>query len=373
MVASSNRRREARVFVTVSHMLSANLRIGVCKMCSQDIAYAILPSPDHNLQGHPENVGRFKHFGELKKLPFSDRLREIPIQGAPLSTIASVHPAAYLEALQQAAAQGPGFVDYGDTYVTSDSYRAALRAAGASIHTIDAVAKGEAKSGFAMVRPPGHHATFTRPMGFCLLNNIAIATRHTQQLGHQRVMIVDFDVHHGNGTQEIFQEDPDVLYISTHQAGIYPGTGLLGDVGKEAGEGSVVNIPLPARAGDNAFQSIYELVIAPLASRFLPQFILVSAGFDAHWNDPLANLQLSTNGFFRIGQALNALADSVCQGRIVYFLEGGYDPIALSDSIFAIFSALAGTQPTQDRRGEAPFPEPDISDLITNVKHIHAL
>jgi acetoin utilization deacetylase AcuC-like enzyme len=342
-------------------------------MRSRDIAYAILPSSNHNIKGHPENAGRFEHLEELKKLPFSDRLKEISIQEAPLSAVTSVHPAAYLEALEQAAAQGPGFVDYGDTYVTPASYRAALNAAGASIQTIDTVSKGEASSGFAMVRPPGHHATFTRAMGFCLLNNIAIATRHTQQLGHQRVMIVDFDVHHGNGTQDIFQEDPDVLYISTHQAGIYPGTGLLGDIGKDAGEGSVVNIPLPPRAGDNAFQSIYEVVIAPLADRFSPQFILVSAGFDAHWNDPLANLQLSTHGFFRMGQALNALADSTCEGRIVYFLEGGYDPIALSDSIFAIFSSLAGTQPTQDHRGAAPFPEPDISNLIKNVKNIHSL
>ena len=342
-------------------------------MPSQDIAYAILPSPNHNLQGHPENVGRFDYFETLKKLPFSNRLREISFQEAPLSTVTSVHPPAYLEALEQAAAQGPGFVDYGDTYVTSDSYHAALNAAGASIQTIDAVAKGEANSGFAMVRPPGHHATFTRAMGFCLLNNIAIATRYTQQLGHERVMIVDFDVHHGNGTQDIFQEDPDVLYVSTHQSGIYPGTGCLGDTGKGAGEGSVVNLPLPARAGDNAFQTIFEQVITPLAMRFSPDFMLVSAGFDAHWNDPLAGLQLSTAGFFQIGQALKSIADSICQGRIVYFLEGGYDPIALSDSVFAIFSSLAGTSLAQDHRGEAPFAESDITDLLRNVKSIHSL
>ena len=275
--------------------------------------------------------------------------------------------------MEQAAARGPGFVDYGDTYVTPASYQAALEAAGGAIAIVTAVAEGRASSGFALVRPPGHHASATRASGFCLMNNIAIATRYAQSLGFHRVMIVDFDVHHGNGTQDLFEQDPSVLYLSTHQSGIYPGTGGLNEVGRGEGTGSVVNIPLPPRAGDQAFASITELVIAPVAERFSPDILLISAGFDAHWNDPLAGLQLTNSGYSELGKSLVELAETLCQGRIIYLLEGGYDPQDLYDNIMAIMHTLAGVSPPDDRLGPAPFPESSINDLLANIRGIHGL
>jgi acetoin utilization deacetylase AcuC-like enzyme len=337
------------------------------------IAYTLVASPEHKLPGHPESPNRFQYFNTLTQAPFSDHLKHMDSKAAPTASVTTVHPSSYLEMLEQASARGPSFVDYGDTYVTSASYQAALEAAGGAMAIVDAIVNAQAGSGFALVRPPGHHATATRAMGFCLLNNIAIAARHAQSLGLKRVMIVDFDVHHGNGTQDIFENDPDVLYLSTHQAGIYPGTGMLGETGSGEGEGSVVNIPLPARSGDQAFASICEWVINPIANRFKPDIILVSAGFDAHWNDPLASLTLSTNGFYELGLSLINLAKSICQRRIIFFLEGGYDPEALMDNVMAIFHALSGTVPPEDRLGPAPFLETKIDSVLENVISIHGL
>jgi acetoin utilization deacetylase AcuC-like enzyme len=337
------------------------------------IALTLVPSPEHTLTGHPENAGRFQHFDKLDQVPFSDRFVFIEPVIASQQAVSAIHPIAYLEALEQAAERGPGFVDYGDTYVTPHSYQAALEAAGGGMEIVSAVVQGQAGSGFALVRPPGHHATFTRAMGFCLLNNIAIAARHAQSLGLQRIMIVDFDVHHGNGTQDIFERDGSVLYISTHQSGIYPGTGKLKDVGLDEGIGTVVNMPLQPRAGDEAFKAIFEQIIVPIGERFTPQILMVSAGFDAHWTDPLASLQLTTSGYHYLGKVLKEFAESLCQGRIICFLEGGYDPEALSDNVLAIIHALAGEKLPQDRLGSAPFPEPDVSNLLQNVRSIHSL
>ena len=202
-----------------------------------------------------------------------------------------------LAALRQAAQQGPAIIDYAPTYVTPSSYDDALLAAGAVVEVATKVWPGaEASSGFALIRPPGHHATATQAMGFCLLNNIAIAARQLQALGARRLMIVDIDVHHGNDTQAIFERDAHILYLSTHQAGIYPGTGFLDETGVGDGIGSVVNIPLPPYVGDAGLLACLDQIAAPLAARFAPDALLVSAGFDTHWRDPLANLQLSCSG-----------------------------------------------------------------------------
>lgn len=337
------------------------------------IAYTIVPSPDHNLPGHPESPDRFQYLHKLSQAPFSEQLILIDPQIAPQSAVTAIHPPAYLKALEQAAARGPGFVDHGDTYVTPASYQAALEAAGGAIAIVSAVAEGRARSGFALVRPPGHHASATRASGFCLMNNIAIATRFAQSLGFHRVMIIDFDVHHGNGTQDLFEQDPSVLYLSTHQSGIYPGTGGVNEAGRGEGTGSVVNIPLPPRAGDQAFAAITERVITPIAERFAPDVLLISAGFDAHWNDPLASLQLTTSGYSELGKALVELAEALCQGRIIYLLEGGYDPQDLYDNIMTIMHTLAGVPPPDDRLGPAPFPETSINDLLANILAIHDL
>jgi acetoin utilization deacetylase AcuC-like enzyme len=288
-----------------------------------------------------------------------------------MSDINAVHPPSYVSALEEAASHGPGFLDHGDTYITTASYEAALEAVGGAIDVVQAVIDGQANSGFALVRPPGHHTSATRPSGFCLLNNIAIAARYVQSLGYPRVMIFDFDVHHGNGTQDLFEMDPGILYISTHQYGIYPGTGSIHEIGSGEGSGSVVNIPLPARAGDQAFDTITIQVLEPIARRFQPDILLISAGFDAHWNDPLASLQLSTTGYNQLGISLLHLAEELCEGKIVYFLEGGYDPDDLWDNVLAILYSLVGDPLPVDRLGSAPFPEVGIDQIIETLQSLH--
>lgn len=337
------------------------------------IAYTLVPSPGHDLSGHPENTRRFKHFTKLEEVAIANKLLKIEPSVIPHPMITAVHPPEYLDALKQASARGHGYLDYGDTYVTAGSYHAALEAAGSAIEIVRAVIEGNARNGFAIIRPPGHHASSANASGFCLLNNIAIATRYAQSLGLHRVMIVDFDVHHGNGTQDIFEADASVLYLSTHQSGIYPGTGMINETGTGEGEGMIINIPLPPRTGDQAFSAISEQVITPIAKRFSPDILLVSAGFDAHWNDPLASLQLSTSGYHTLGQALVTLAETLCEGRIIFLLEGGYDPDDLYDNVLAIMYALANETLPIDRLGPAPFPEANIENLLKNIRSIHGL
>ncbi len=342
-------------------------------MTSDLTALAIVPSPAHNLDSHPENVHRFDHLQDaLQKLNASDLL-EIPTRAATPKECTSVHPLGYLEALGEACAKGPGYIDYAPTYVTTGSFEAALDAAGTTLDVLEAVAAGRAAAGLALVRPPGHHATPTRAMGFCLLNNVALAARRAQALGLRRVMIVDFDVHHGNGTQAATEDDPDVLYVSTHEGGIYPGSGTVDDVGSGAGRGSIVNIPLPGGAGDRAFDQIAERVIVPLADRFAPQILLVSAGFDAHWRDPLAGLQLTITGYHALGRALAAIADAHSQGRIVCVLEGGYDPEVVAEGARALALSLAGEPLPADPLGPTPHPEPKIEPLLERVRGVHGL
>jgi acetoin utilization deacetylase AcuC-like enzyme len=338
------------------------------------IAYALVPSPEHNLDSHPENVGRFRHIGRVLEEPaLAVHLHQVTPRPATEEELTAIHPRAYLEALQRAAAQGPGYIDYAPTYVTPDSYQAALNAAGATLQVAEAVAGGEAQAGFALVRPPGHHARPTAAMGFCLLNNLAVAVRRAQALGFRKVMIVDFDVHHGNGTQEAFESDPEVLYLSTHQSGIYPGSGYLDDTGQGQGKGSVVNIPLPTGVGDVAFGQIAEQVIVPLAARFAPDFVLVSAGFDSHWRDTLAGMQLTCHGYYDLALSLVDIARRQCGGRLVFVLEGGYDPEALAGSLQAVLFAVAGEPPPPDPLGPAPYTPPDIGPVLQNVIAIHGL
>ncbi len=338
------------------------------------IAYTLVPSPEHDLATHPENHARFAGLAEaLGKMSDGDLVRIAPPDAPAEDELEAVHPAAYRAALEQAAAQGPGYIDYAPTYVTTGSYTAALRAAAGTLALLEAVAAGELTRAFALVRPPGHHATPTRAMGFCLLNNLALAARRAQALGLPRVMIVDFDVHHGNGTQAVTERDPNILYISSHQGGIYPGSGALTDIGQAEGEGSVVNLPLPAGAGDAAFTQIADRILEPLADRFRPDILLVSAGFDAHWADPLANLQLTTAGFHTLARRLARLADRHCAGRTVLALEGGYDPQALAAGVTAVLCALAGREAPPDPIGPAPYPEPPVGRVVDNAVAIHEL
>jgi acetoin utilization deacetylase AcuC-like enzyme len=262
-----------------------------------------------------------------------------------------------------------------DTYVAPASYSAALRAAGGLLAAVDGVLAAELDSAFCFVRPPGHHATPASAMGFCLFNNVAIAAAHALERRElDRVAIVDFDVHHGNGTQDTFYADPRVLYFSTHQFPFYPGTGDWSETGVGKAMGNTINVPLPRGCGDDAFIAAYEGICAPALRRFKPQMILVSAGFDAHFADPLAQELLSTAGYYRIASLLGGLASELCGGRIVYALEGGYDLKAISWSAHACVDALLGNEFTADQLGAGPQVRgPDVGGLLARIKGVHGL
>jgi acetoin utilization deacetylase AcuC-like enzyme len=250
----------------------------------------------------------------------------------------------------------------------------ALLAAGGAIRAVEAVLGGEAASAFALVRPPGHHAVPAEPMGFCLFNNIAIAARYAQRnLGIERVMIVDFDVHHGNGTQDIFYADPSVLFVSSHQEGIYPLTGAADETGAGEGRGANINLPLPYAAGDQAFRQLMAQIVEPAADRFRPNLLLVSAGFDAHWLDPLAGLQLTLSGYAHLAARLQHIAHQHCAGRLVCVLEGGYHLAALTGGVTTLLRTFLGESHLPDPLGPAPRPEPDVSARLDRFRHIHAL
>jgi acetoin utilization deacetylase AcuC-like enzyme len=250
-------------------------------------------------------------------------------------------------------------VDYLDinTYVTPASYDLALRAAGGTAAVASAVWRRKAKRGFSLARPPGHHATRQRGGGFCLLNNIALAAEVLlQQEGAQRLAIVDLDLHHGNGTQDIFWQRNDVLYISTHQMPLFPGTGWLEETGGGVGKGATANFPLPPGAGDKAFRTVLEELILPLLDRFAPEMLLISFGFDTHWRDPIGSLLLSAMEYGHLIASLANWADEHCEGRIILVLEGGYDLAAASACATAVTAALLGLT-WSDPIGRAPYDE----------------
>jgi acetoin utilization deacetylase AcuC-like enzyme len=229
-----------------------------------------------------------------------------------------------------------------DTYTSPESYEIALLAAGAVVDAVERVMAGPATAAAALVRPPGHHAERNRAMGFCLFNNVAVGAAHARALGAARVAIVDYDVHHGNGTQHIFESDPQVLYVSTHQFPYYPGSGAAGEIGRDAGRGFTVNLPLEVGAVDEDYQAAFAGVVIPVLRQFAPDLVIVSAGFDAHERDPLGGMRVTTPAFGAMTRELKAIADEYCQGRIVAVVEGGYDLQALAASLDATLEALDG-------------------------------
>jgi len=235
---------------------------------------------------------------------------------------------------------------------------------------VRAVLDGRAGSAMALVRPPGHHARRAQPFGFCLLNNIACAASYAlEEKDLDRLMILDFDAHHGNGTQEAFLEDPRVLYVSLHQRPLFPGTGSQDERGRGPGEGLTVNIPLPPGSGDESYRLSMEQLVLPLACRHQPQVILVSAGYDAHWREPLANLRATIRGFDRIAQDTKTLADEICRGRLIFVLEGGYDHEVLATSIKNLAHILLGSpEDCEDPIGPSPLPPTDDLDFIRGLR-----
>ncbi|MGA2285447.1 MAG: histone deacetylase, partial [Dehalococcoidia bacterium] len=262
-----------------------------------------------------------------------------------------------------------------DTYISPRSYDVALRAGGGCIEATDRVLDRAVDSAFCLVRPPGHHAMPDAAMGFCLFNNIAIAARHAvRRRGLERIAIVDFDIHHGNGTQAAFYEDGAVLYFSTHQYPYYPGTGHLEETGAGAGRGLNVNVPLPAGCGDDEYRRVFSEALEPLLDRFVPQLVLVSAGYDGHFDDPLASMTLSVAGYGEMMSFLRRKAAEHCEGRLVCMLEGGYHLLAEAWSVRTCLEVLLGDAPTPDPFGKALASEAcQIDRVLSAVKSLHGL
>ena len=287
---------------------------------------------------HPERPARLDAVLEgVKRADLGSDLVSFEPRPATVEEAALVHPRAYLDALDRFCATGGGNID-GDTVAVVASWEAALLAAGAGLDAIERLDRGDADAAFCAVRPPGHHATADRAMGFCLLSNVAIAAAALAERG-ERVLIVDYDAHHGNGTQAIFDADPRVMYVSFHEFPMYPGTGDLHETGTADGRGTTVNFPLPRGVTGDVIRAGIEVVLAPKVAEFAPTWLLLSAGFDAHRNDPLTSMGLSSGDFCDITADLLQFA---APGRRLAFLEGGYDLEALADSTHACLTALAG-------------------------------
>lgn len=327
---------------------------------------------EHTQAGHPEYAGRqtaiLNRFSELELL---ERLLHTDPREVTEAEIRAAHRDSLIATLEKVAGfSHPAMIGL-DTYALPVSYEIARLAAGGLLNVVDAVLEGRADNGLAIIRPPGHHATPNRPMGFCLLNNIAIAARYARQR-LVRVAIVDFDVHHGNGTQDIFYDDPSVLFISSHQSPLYPGTGDIDETGSGQGQGATINIPVRPNTGNSAYRALYQEVVVPALQRFQPELILVSAGFDAHWRDPLAHIQLSLTALADLTRLLITTAQELCGGRIIFVSEGGYDLEVLSNGMANVALALLGESTVHDPLGMG-MDTVSVTALIQQLKRLHRL
>ena len=396
-VASRAARRTAALCTVARGCVARCQRRAAPRAAAEDgastrpLLYAVSGAPGHDREGHPECAARVPAIeGALARAGLTDAAALLADWAdATPEQIALVHDSQYLPALERrcgAMESGAAAVDLeggGPTYAAAATHAAALRAAGAGVALVDACADADALGerppvGFSVCRPPGHHAVPKGPMGFCVLSNIAVAARHAQRRGYKRVLVYDFDVHHGNGTQDAFYSDPDVLFVSTHQRGSYPGTGAANEVGEGAGEGANINLPLPGGAGAMAARLAFDAIVAPAAQRFKPDIILVSAGYDAHWRDKLAGLQFTTSAYHALGEGIRELADELCGGRLVFFLEGGYDLDALGASVADTWRGVLGVPSEDPFRATQEmylYDEPDerVADAIAKAKATHAL
>ena len=331
--------------------------------------------------GHPERPERVREtLALLEREGMLARMERPPHAPATRAQIERVHTSAYLDTVERVVAGGGGYLDAGDTVASAGSWRAATAAAGASIGAVDAVMTGGLDAGFALVRPPGHHAPPDRAMGFCILNNAAIAAALAVAAhGLSRVLLVDFDVHHGNGTQDCFYQSPEVLYFSTHQSPAYPFTGTVDEIGEGAGLGFTANVPLPPDVGEAGFLQAFDQVLRPLADRFKPEMVLASAGYDAHWRNAayVAGIRerLTVRGLAALSTHLREISDAHCPGKLVGILEGGYDLESLGWGVLGTLRAWQGEMSTEDPLGPPPGDarEPDITALLARVRQVHGL
>ncbi|MBI5962648.1 MAG: histone deacetylase [Chloroflexi bacterium] len=330
--------------------------------------FTFVPSRTHKFPDHPEKPGRLD---ALEPLLNSFGAEKIEGRQATFEQVARVHQAEFIKAIEEVCKDGPGIIDHAPTYITQTSYHDALLAAGGVIACARAVINGDAKNAFAIVRPPGHHAEPDRAMGFCIFNNIAIAAREALENGLQRVMVIDYDAHHGNGTQAAFLHEDRVGFISTHQWGIYPGTGWIEDA--PHAKKRIVNVPLQAYAGDETYLRVSDEIFKPVVELFRPQMLFVSAGFDAHWNDPITSLGLSTRGYYNMTGKLVEIAEECCDGKIVFVLEGGYDPRNVANGAGAVFDALTHSQLRFDANDPSPYADVDHEARIHEILKWHGI
>jgi acetoin utilization deacetylase AcuC-like enzyme len=331
---------------------------------------------EHDTGDHPENARRLEAIiTGLENKFIRSQLKLIPARPATLEELTAIHQADYISRVEAFCQRGGGSWD-ADTIMSKDSYKAALYAAGGCIAAVEAVAKKTVPSAYALVRPPGHHATHNNAMGFCLFNNIAIAASYAlKTYKMERVLIIDFDVHHGNGTQEAFAHNPYVLYISMHQYPLFPGTGYLSELEQGSETGTAINVPLPAGCGDNEYKQVFDEIVVPAAQRFQPELILVSAGYDGHWADDLSNMRLTLDGYYYIARIIQQLAVDLCGGRMVFCLEGGYNLKVLSSAVNTTFSLWLGEKLFDDPLGQPPhkISPRGVIELIDEVKKRHGL
>ena len=317
--------------------------------------------------GHPERPERVDALARgLREGGLIGRLNALPARPATPTELLRVHTEDHVSRV--ASTRGRTLRFDPDTQAGPRSYDAALLAAGATADAVDRVLLGEIDRAFCAVRPPGHHATAERAMGFCLFNNVAVAAAQALHRGLTRVMIVDFDVHHGNGTQDIFYDDPRVLYLSSHAYPFYPGTGALDEVGEGHGRGFTVNLPMPPGLGDPEYARIYRTIAEPIGRAFDPELVLVSAGFDAHRGDPLAGMDLTRTGYAELTEVCLAIAAGSARGRVVMALEGGYNLDAIAGAGAAVVEGLLGAEPAR-----LSWPERGrIDPLVEAYRDVHA-
>ncbi len=338
---------------------------------------ALIINNEHSIHDEPRHVERAARLQAimeaLEESTLLDEVLSIPELPATDKQILAVHSIHQFETIRMASLHEHMWLDQ-DTYTTGGTLNAARMSAGTAIQAVDAVISKRATNAFALTRPPGHHATPNRSMGFCMFNNVAIAARYAlEELSLSRVAIVDYDVHHGNGTQDCFYDDDRVLFCSTHGAPLYPGTGHPSEIGQGRGRGLTLNIALPFGTGDMGFSMLYDTLIIPALRQFAPELVIVSAGYDAHWMDPIGPLALSTTGYSSLTRRLLNFAKEQCNGNIVLVLEGGYDEDALAACTLSSLAVLMGQPEPEDKLGSYGNAEPNIQPIINNLLHSHPL
>ena len=324
---------------------------------------------DHRTgEGHPENPSRLGAVRRALDAPsLSGRLTSLEPRPATRDEILLVHTDRHYQEILATQEAERTYLDE-DTVTSPESAEIALLAAGSVLVAVDAVSKNQVANVFAFIRPPGHHAKPDKAMGFCLFNNVAIAAQYALRThGTKRVLIVDFDLHHGNGTQNAFYTSPEVLYVSTHQWPYYPGTGAVTEVGKDAGEGFTLNLPMPAGMGDAELVQTFREIIVPVSREFAPDLILVSAGFDAHESDPLGGMRVTHRGYAALASQILQIADDSCGGKVVFALEGGYNLTSLERAVLSVLEVMAGL----DKGPEELASGGSADELIASVRSVH--